>query len=95
MNFDNTSKGKKLAYSILFDVCGYISFVIPIFDIIWAPAAAYLMTKMYQGRSGKIAGVIAFIEEALPGFDVIPTFTLMWVYTFIFKTQEETVIDVE
>ena len=95
MNFDNANKSKKLAYSILFDACGYISFVIPIFDIIWAPAAAYLMTKMYQGRSGKIAGVIAFIEEALPGFDVIPTFTLMWVYTFIFKTQEETVIDVE
>ena len=94
MNFDNASKTKKLALSILFDACGYISFVIPVFDIIWAPASAYLMMKLYKGKTGKIAGAISFIEEALPVFDVIPTFTLMWLYTFVFKTQE-TIIEVE
>ena len=94
MNFDNTSKYKKLSYSIFFDALGYVSFVFPLFDIIWAPAAGYLMTKLYKGRSGKIAGVITFIEEALPFMDVIPTFTLMWFYTFVFKTKE-TIIEVE
>ncbi|NND50961.1 MAG: hypothetical protein HKN54_01060 [Flavobacteriaceae bacterium] len=94
MNFDKASKNKKLALSILFDACGYISFIFPFFDIIWAPAAAYLMTKLYKGKTGKIAGAITFIEEALPLLDVVPTFTLMWLYTYVFKTKE-TIIEVE
>ena len=88
MNLYNASKTKKLALSLLFDAFGYISFIIPLFDIIWAPAAGYLMTKLYKGRIGKIAGAITFIEEALPMFDIIPTFTLMWIYTFVFKSNE-------
>jgi len=95
MNLDNSSKTKKLALSILFDACGYISFIFPLFDIIWAPAAAYLMTKLYKGKMGKIAGAITFIEEALPMLDIIPTFTLMWLYTFVFKSKKEIIIDVE
>jgi hypothetical protein len=79
---------------LFFDAIGYISFIFPLFDIIWAPAAGYLMTKMYKGRSGKIAGVITFIEEALPMFDVVPTFTLMWFYSFVFKS-DDVIIEVE
>jgi hypothetical protein len=45
-------------------------------DIIWAPVSAWLMIIMYKGNTGKIAGVISFIEEILPSFDVIPKFTL-------------------
>ena len=95
MNFEHASKTKKLAFSILFDACGYLSFIFPPFDILWAPSAGYLMIKMYQGRTGKIAGIIAFIEEALPGFDIIPTFTLMWLYTYVFKGKEDQIIEVE
>jgi len=87
MNFDNTNKYKILAYSLVFDGMGYVSFIFPLFDIVWAPAAGYLMTKLYKGKSGKIAGIIAFIEEALPLMDVIPTFTLMWLYTFVFQSK--------
>jgi len=61
---------------------GYVSFVFPLFDFIWAPLSAYLMTKLYKGKQGKIAAVIVFIEEALPFIDVVPTFTIMWVYTY-------------
>jgi len=43
------------------------------------------MTKMYKGIIGKIAGVVTFIEEILPVFDVIPTFTLTWIYTQVIK----------
>ncbi|NNK88675.1 MAG: hypothetical protein HKO90_10360 [Flavobacteriaceae bacterium] len=96
MNFDNTSKTKKLALGILFDALGYVSFVFPFFDLIWAPAAGYLMTRMYKGNAGKVAGVITFIEEALPVFDVIPTFTMMWVYTYVFKgVKTEKIIEID
>jgi hypothetical protein len=95
MNFDNASKTKKLALSILFDALGFVSLVFPFFDIIWAPAAAYLMTKLYKGNTGKIAAAIVFVEEAMPFLDVVPTFTLMWLYSFVFKTETETIIDIE
>lgn len=84
MTLENTSKNKKLFLSIAFDAFGYLSFAFPFIDIVWAPASAYLMTKLYKGKKGKIAGVISFIEEALPGLDIIPTFTLMWIYSYIF-----------
>jgi hypothetical protein len=89
MTFNNISKYNKLLLSILFDAIGYASFIIPgigeFTDIIWAPVSAWLMIKMYKGNTGKIAGVISFIEEILPGLDVIPTFTLTWLYTYILK----------
>ncbi len=96
MNLHNAGKTKKLALSILFDALGYVSFVFPLFDILWAPASAYLMTRLYKGNTGKIAGVIVFIEEALPMLDVVPTFSLMWLFTYVFKTdKKDTVIEVK
>lgn len=83
---------RKLGLSILFDALGYASIVFPPFDFIWAPLSAYLMTKMYKGREGKVAAVISFVEEALPFMDVVPTFSLMWLYTFVFKKESDSVI---
>ena len=91
------NKYKKLALGIVLDALGYVSFLIPgigeFSDIVWAPIAAWLMSKMYKGNSGKIAAAITFIEEAMPGLDIIPTFTLMWLYTFVLKSKE-TIIEV-
>lgn len=84
MNTEN--KYQKLALSLIFDAIGFIPF--PFLDIIWAPLSAYLMTKMYKGKKGKIAAAISFVEEAMPFLDVIPTFTLMWVYTYVLKSSE-------
>jgi len=85
-------KYQKLALSLLFDAIGYVSYLIPgvgeLSDIVWAPASAYLMTRMYKGNKGKIAGAIAFVEEAMPGLDVVPTFTLMWLFTYVFSSKE-------
>ncbi|QBA64257.1 hypothetical protein [Muriicola soli] len=82
-----TPKIKYLLLGLLFDGIGMLSFLIPgigeFSDVIWAPVAAWLMTRMYKGKTGQIAGVITFIEELVPGFDLIPSFTLMWLYTFI------------
>ena len=89
-------KHKKLALGILFDALGYVSFIFPPFDFIWAPLSAYLMTRLYKGKKGKIAAAITFVEEALPMMDVIPTFTLMWLYTYVFtKEKDTTIIDVD
>jgi len=95
-------KYKKLLLSLLFDAIGMLSFSIigigEFSDIIWAPASAYLMTRMYKGNRGKIAGAITFIEEALPVVDIIPTFTLMWLYTYVIEKKKikksETIIDI-
>lgn len=90
MNLENLSKNKKLALSILFDIIGMVTFI----DIIWAPVSGYLMTKMYRGRKGKIAGIFSFVEEILPGLDIIPSFTIMWLLTYVFQ-KEEKVIEIK
>ncbi|WMI65515.1 hypothetical protein RBH94_15795 [Aestuariibaculum sp. YM273] len=85
------NKYKILVLGILFDAVGYVSFIIPgigeFSDIVWAPLSGWLMTKLYKGKAGKVAGVVNFVEEALPGLDVIPTFTLMWLYTYVLKKK--------
>ncbi len=90
----NASKYGKLIISLGLDALGYLSFIIPgigeFTDVAWAPLSAYLMTQMYQGNKGKIAAVFSFIEEALPGFDVVPTFTMMWLYTYVFSSKKDT-----
>nr|WP_315196746.1 hypothetical protein [uncultured Flavobacterium sp.] len=81
-----SSMNKKLALGILFDAIGMLTFTIPgigeFADVVWAPLAGFLMTKMYKGRVGKVAGVLTFVEEIFPFTDVIPSFTLTWIYTY-------------
>lgn len=81
-----TKKYKKLVLSILLDAIGIIP--IPFIDIAWAPFSGYLMTKMYKGKKAKVAAIISFIEEAIPFLDVIPTFTIMWFYTYVIKKEK-------
>jgi hypothetical protein len=40
---------------------------------------------MYKGNEGKIGGLVTFVDEIFPGLDVIPTFTLLWIYKFLIK----------
>lgn len=86
------NKYKKLALGILFDAIGCVSFFIPgvgeFSDIVWAPLSAWLMTKLYKGKAGKVAAIFNFIEELLPGVDLIPSFTLMWLYTYVFSKKK-------
>lgn len=85
MNLDTLSKNKKLVLGLFFDLIGMITFI----DIIWAPISGLLMSKMYSGRKGKVAGMLSFIEEILPGFDIIPSFTIMWFYTYVFSKNRK------
>lgn len=87
------SKYKILVLGLIADAIGFASYIIPgvgeFSDIIWAPVSAWFMTKLYQRKAGKVGAIINFIEELLPGTDFIPTFTLMWFYTYVYKNQDK------
>lgn len=97
-----TLKNKLLIKGLMYDVVGMSTMAIPLvgpfLDLAWAPFAAKKMSEMYPGRKGKIASVLVFIEEILPFTDIIPTFTLMWFYTFVWKKvpmENEIIIEAE
>lgn len=91
-SINSANKNRDLILGLLFDAIGMASFTIPLVgefsDVIWAPVAGYLMTKMYKGRAGRVAGVFAFLEEILPFTDIIPSFTLMWMYTYLLQKSK-------
>ncbi|MGO1585542.1 MAG: hypothetical protein ACTHXJ_06165 [Mesonia sp.] len=102
MNLNN--KYQQLLKALLFDGIGMLSMAIPVvgpfLDILWAPYAAKKMSEMYPGKKGKIASVIVFIEEVLPYTDIVPSFTIMWVYAYVFngisaEDLNDNVIDAE
>ena len=79
-------KYQKLGFSIVLDIIGFFTMT-PV-DFFWAPISGFLMTKMYKGTKGKIAGFISFLEEIIPFSDVIPTFTIMWIYTYVINKED-------
>lgn len=84
-------KMQKLVLGIIFDLIGYASYGIPVLaevtDVIWAPIAGFILSRMYKGRIGVIGGIFEFVEELLPGVDFIPTFTLTWIYTYLIRKE--------
>ena len=87
------NKIKNLLLGLLFDGLGMLSFAVPgigeFSDVIWAPIAGWLMTRMYKGKIGQAAGVVTFVEELIPGMDVVPTFTIMWIYTYLMSGKKK------
>ncbi|QJP35143.1 hypothetical protein F0365_12465 [Nonlabens sp. Ci31] len=87
------SKRSKLVAGVIFDLIGMSSLlgfgILEFADLAWAPIAGYLMTKLYPGKSGVAAGIFTTVEELLPGLDVIPSFTIMWCYTYLIKSEKE------
>ncbi|SHG72607.1 hypothetical protein SAMN05444483_1251 [Salegentibacter echinorum] len=89
---------KSLGYDALGMLTMAIPFAGPFLDLLWAPYAAKKMREMYPGKKGKLASIIVFLEEILPGTDVIPSFTLMYFYTYVWKKEkqdEPRIIEVE
>ncbi|MCD2425015.1 hypothetical protein LQ567_19680 [Niabella pedocola] len=80
-----TKKSPSLLFCILMDIIGCLSFTIPgvgeFADVIWAPVSAIILAKTFGGTRGMFGGVFNFMEEILPGTDIIPTFTIMWLLT--------------
>jgi len=88
---DKKNRTRDLILSVLFDGIGMMSFSIPLLgefaDVIWAPLSGFLMIWLYKGTAGKVAGVFSFVEELLPATDIIPSFTIMWFYTYFLKKK--------
>jgi hypothetical protein len=83
------NKKRNLFLGIFLDGIGLLSFTVPFVgefsDVVWAPVAGYLMTRMYKGTVGKVGGLVAFVEEIFPFSDFIPSFTLTWIYNYLIK----------
>lgn len=86
-----------LLLCIVMDLIGYASFALPglgeFSDIVWAPISAYIFFKTFGGWKGAFGGVFNFAEEILPFTDFIPTFSIMWVWQYFTKKQEDKNID--
>jgi hypothetical protein len=93
MSKKDDKRTRNLLLGLLFDGIGMSSLLFPglgdLLDVIWAPLAGWLMTRMYKGKIGQAAGVVTFVEELVPGLDVIPTFTIMWIYTYLFSGKKK------
>ena len=78
-------KSPSLLFCIVMDLIGMLSFAIPgvgeFSDVIWAPISAIILAKTFGGAKGVFGGIFNFIEEPMPGLDIIPTFTIMWFLT--------------
>lgn len=84
-----------LIVGIIFDLIGMISYIVPGFgegiDFIWAPISGLALFVMYKGVKGIVGGILGTVEELLPGLDFIPSFTLMWFYTYYIQKREQVV----
>lgn len=80
----NNKLQSSLLFCLLMDAIGYATYAIPFLgefgDIIWAPVSAFIFFKTFGGWKGAFGGAFNFVEELLPGFDFIPTFTIMWAW---------------
>lgn len=79
-------KKPSLILCIVMDIIGYATYILPVMgefgDIVWAPISAFVFYITFGGKVGIIGGIFNFIEEAMPGLDFIPTFTLGWFWQY-------------
>ncbi|MFN8265454.1 MAG: hypothetical protein U0T11_05255 [Chitinophagaceae bacterium] len=75
-------KQPSIWFCLLMDAIGFASYALPVLgefgDIVWAPLSSLIFFISFGGWKGAFGGVFNFVEELLPGFDFIPSFTLMW-----------------
>ncbi|KAL3803302.1 hypothetical protein ACHAW5_009762 [Stephanodiscus triporus] len=75
----------KLVVSLLIDIVGSASYLIPIagegFDLAWAPVSMTLVGALYDGVMPSLK-YVALMEELLPFTDWVPSATVGWVKEF-------------
>lgn len=75
----------KLVVSLLIDLVGSASYLIPIagegFDLAWAPISMTLVGALYDGVMPSLK-YVALMEELLPFTDFVPSATVGWVKEF-------------
>ena len=89
----NKRKYLYLIASIILDVLGMGTFAIPVLgetgDVVFAPFYGLMIFIMYRRRvlPAALGGTLGFLEEFFPLTDVVPTATMMWIYTFILRKE--------
>ena len=87
-----------LAFCIIMDLLGCASYLLPFFgeffDLLWAPVSAIIYMKLFGGAKGIFGGVFNFLEELLPGLDIIPTFTITWFMLYHKRSKKELSVSV-
>lgn len=85
------SKFIKLGVSVVMDLLGMATFLIPgvaeVADLVWAPVAAIVHYMLYRSWPGAAGGLVTFVEEILPVTDWIPSLTLNWVYHYLIREK--------
>ena len=67
-----------LRHCIILDVIGCVSYIIPPLGPIWAFISGIIFYFMFGKKLGVFGGIFSFMEELIPGVDLIPTFTIAW-----------------
>lgn len=71
------------------DIMGSASYIVPVlgdwYDLAWAPISAFIFYKSFGGKTGQFGAILNFVEELLPFTDIIPTFTLGYIYNRLIK----------
>ena len=79
--FAPKGKWERLAVSLVLDVIGSSSYLVPVLgeftDLAWAPVFAVCVAAMYS-ESSPYMHYVGLVEELLPFTDIIPTATLAW-----------------
>ena len=78
-----TLKLPPLIACLIMDLIGMSSYLLPFIgeteDVIWAPISGLIFYFLFgKKRFGMVGGIFSFLEEILPGTDIIPTFTIAW-----------------
>jgi hypothetical protein len=67
-----------LRHCIILDVIGCVSYIFPPFGPVWAMISGVIFYFMFGKKLGVFGGIFSFVEELIPGVDLIPTFTIAW-----------------
>lgn len=87
------TKSTHLIISILIDLLGMASYLVPVFgelvDVIYAPLAGLAIFLMYKRdfKVGIIGGLFGTAEELFFA-DLIPTATIIWIYTYVINQNK-------
>lgn len=85
------NKYQKLVACVVLDALGYVSYSVPglgeSIDVVWAPIAGWLNYKLFKERAGAGGALFTFVEEALPGTDFVPSFTITWIYAYLISKK--------
>jgi hypothetical protein len=78
-----TLKLPPLMACLIMDLIGMSSYLLPFIgeaeDVVWAPVSGLIFYFLFgKKRFGMVGGIFSFLEEILPGTDIIPTFTIAW-----------------